>query len=166
LTVKVWPPMVTVPLRAPPVFAATFNVTVPLPLPVAPLVTVIHVALLVAGRAHPLGAVTVTLTPVVPAAGTAADVGCSDTVHVGVPAGACWIVTDSSPTVIVPVRPVPELLATVKLTLALPEPPAGATVIQPTVLDAAHAQPAGVATVTTPAPPAAENWLPLTLISS
>ena len=68
---KVWPPIVTVPVRAPAVFAATFSVTVPLPLPLAPFVTVIHVALLVAGREHPLGAVTVTLRPVIPAAGTA-----------------------------------------------------------------------------------------------
>jgi hypothetical protein len=62
--------MVTVPVRAVPLLAATFMVTVPLPLPVAPFVTVIQVALLVAGREHPLGAVTETLRPVMPAAHT------------------------------------------------------------------------------------------------
>ena len=38
--------MVIVPLRAAPVFAATLNPTLPLPLPLAPLVIEIHAALL------------------------------------------------------------------------------------------------------------------------
>jgi hypothetical protein len=58
------------------------------------------------------------------------------------------------------------LPATVKLTLPLPEPPADESVIQLTVLDAVHAQPPGVATVTAPAPPGEENWLALMLISN
>ena len=45
--------MVAVPLRAAPVFARMLNVTLPLPLPVAPEVTVIQVALLVVVHAHP-----------------------------------------------------------------------------------------------------------------
>jgi hypothetical protein len=40
------------------VLAATVNATVPLPLPDAPLVTVIHAALLVADQAQPLVVVT------------------------------------------------------------------------------------------------------------
>ena len=48
MTVTVWPAMVRVPVRAAPVLAATVKFTVPLPLPEAPLVTVIQVA--VAGR--------------------------------------------------------------------------------------------------------------------
>ena len=47
VTVKVWPPMVSVPVReSSPVFAATLKPTVPLPLPLAPPVTVIQEALL------------------------------------------------------------------------------------------------------------------------
>ena len=41
-----------VPLRAPPVFAATVKPTEPLPVPLAPEVTVIHDALLAAVHAH------------------------------------------------------------------------------------------------------------------
>ena len=47
-TVNVWPPIVSVPLRALPVFAAAVKATVPLPVPDAPLVTVSHGALAVA----------------------------------------------------------------------------------------------------------------------
>ena len=61
------PPMLSVPLRAAPEFAATVNATVPLPLPVAPDEIVMNVALLVAVHAHPVAAVTDT-DPVPPAA--------------------------------------------------------------------------------------------------
>ena len=62
VTVKVWPAIVAVALRdEAAVFAPTLNVTVPLPLPLAPLVTVIHGALLAAVQAQPAGLVTVTL---------------------------------------------------------------------------------------------------------
>jgi hypothetical protein len=40
--------MLSVPVRCAPVFAATLNATVPLPVPLAPEVMVIHEALLVA----------------------------------------------------------------------------------------------------------------------
>lgn len=55
--------MVTTPVRATPVFAATLNDTEPMPDPVAPLVTVIHSTLLVALHAHcvPLMMLTVRL---------------------------------------------------------------------------------------------------------
>ena len=44
-----------------PVLAAAVNVTVPLPEPFAPAVTVIHALLLVAVQLQPAGAVTVTV---------------------------------------------------------------------------------------------------------
>ena len=61
LTVNVWPAMVIVPVRAAPVLAATVKATVPLPLPLAPLVTVSHDAVLAAVHAQPVGLVTDTL---------------------------------------------------------------------------------------------------------
>ena len=60
-TVKVCPAMVSVPLRAAPVFTATVNETDPLPVPVAPLVSVSHGALALALHVHVLAeAVTAT----------------------------------------------------------------------------------------------------------
>jgi hypothetical protein len=61
--------MVAVPVRAAPVFAATLKPTGPFPVPVAPDVMAIHVALLVAVHAQPAPAVTVTV-PVVATAPT------------------------------------------------------------------------------------------------
>ena len=70
VTVTVCPPAVTVAFRdAVVVLAAAVTPTVPLPDPLAPLVTVSHVALLVAVHVQPAPAVTVTL-PVPPAAST------------------------------------------------------------------------------------------------
>ena len=79
-TVKVWPPIVSVPDRAAPEVDATVYCTVPLPLPVAPDVTVSHGTLLVVVHAHPAPAVTVTL-PVAPPAGALALDGAMDTVQ-------------------------------------------------------------------------------------
>ena len=62
-TVNVWPPMVSVPLRAFPVFAAMVNDTLPLLVPLAPAVIVSHDALLTAVHAHPDPAVTATVVP-------------------------------------------------------------------------------------------------------
>lgn len=60
-TVKVCVPIVSVPVRAAPVFAAAVNVTVPLPVPEAPAATVSHAAFAVAVHAHVLAdAVTAT----------------------------------------------------------------------------------------------------------
>jgi hypothetical protein len=75
VTVKVAPAIVSVPLRLPvPVFAATLKPTLPEPEPDAPLVTVIHVALLAALHAQMLPAVTV-LLPVPPSPPNASVVG-------------------------------------------------------------------------------------------
>jgi hypothetical protein len=69
VTVKVRPAMVTVPVReAVDALAATLYPTTPPPVPLAPLVIVIHAALLVAVQLHPLAAVTATLPDVAPAA--------------------------------------------------------------------------------------------------
>jgi hypothetical protein len=67
LTVSSSPPIVTVPLRAAPVFAATFRVTLPLPIPLAPALTVIQDAFDVAVHAQPAGAVTMIGAPAPPA---------------------------------------------------------------------------------------------------
>jgi hypothetical protein len=67
VTVNVAPAMVSVPVRlVATVFAATVKPTVPLPDPVAPLVSVIHEALLAAVHAQPVATVTL-LVPVPPA---------------------------------------------------------------------------------------------------
>jgi hypothetical protein len=78
-----------VPDRRAPEFAAAENATVPLPLPEAPEVIVIHCGVVgTAVHAHPLGAVTVNV-PVPPAAGTVAPSGFSLYVQVG--RGAAWL---------------------------------------------------------------------------
>ncbi len=74
VTVNVWPATVMVPVRAPPVFAATVNATDPFPLPLAPDVTVIHASLRLAVQAQPVPVVTVTL-PDPPAAAIEVFVG-------------------------------------------------------------------------------------------
>jgi hypothetical protein len=61
VTVKVWPAIVTVPVRSAPVFAVRLRRTDPFPVPVAPDVTVMNAALLVAVHAQPAPAVTVTV---------------------------------------------------------------------------------------------------------
>jgi hypothetical protein len=66
-TVNVFPAIVSVALRAAPVFALTEKLTVPLPVPFAPSVIEIHDASSVAVHAQPAPAVTVTL-PVPPLA--------------------------------------------------------------------------------------------------
>ena len=58
--VAVRPATVSVPLRAAPVFLATLYVTLPLPVPLAPSVIVIHASLLTAVHVQVLGVVTAT----------------------------------------------------------------------------------------------------------
>ena len=70
MTVKVRPAIVSVPVRVDvAVFAATLKPADPLPLPLAPLVTVIQVLLLPADHAHPVDDVTL-VEPVPPVATT------------------------------------------------------------------------------------------------
>jgi hypothetical protein len=83
-TVKVLPAIVSVPLRAAPVFCTTLKLTVPLPVPLPPLVTVIHGALDAAVHVQLVPAVTVTES-VPPAAAAEAVVFDSVKLHDGVP---------------------------------------------------------------------------------
>jgi hypothetical protein len=73
--VYVWPAIVTVPVRAAPVFAATDNWTVPSPSPALPLVTATHDGVSdIAVQVQAGPALTIT-TAEPPPAGTAVDVG-------------------------------------------------------------------------------------------
>src|SRR3954464_2303915 len=75
VTVNPWPAIVTSPLRcAAVVFAATDSETVPGPVPLAPPVTEIHPAPLVAVQVQPATAATAALL-VPPAAGALQDIG-------------------------------------------------------------------------------------------
>jgi hypothetical protein len=79
VTLNVWLPIVMVPVRALVVgLADALNATVPVPLPLAPLVTVNHdVWLLTPVHAHPVGAVTA-VDPVPPLATTDWFVGVNE----------------------------------------------------------------------------------------
>jgi hypothetical protein len=59
--VNVCPPIVSVAVRAAPLFADTLNAMTPLPLPDAPCVTVIQAALLTAVHEHPAAVVSDTV---------------------------------------------------------------------------------------------------------
>ena len=74
VTVNVWPATVMVPVRALPGFAVTLNATAPLPVPLAPAVTVIQFALLFAVQAQPVPADTA-MVPVPPGAAIEASGG-------------------------------------------------------------------------------------------
>jgi hypothetical protein len=74
MMVNVWSAIVTVPLRAPPVFAATDSATVPLPVPEPPLVIVIHETFGVAVQAQ-AGPVVTMVEAAPPLAGTDCDDG-------------------------------------------------------------------------------------------
>lgn len=68
-TVKVWPAMVAVPVRASPGLRAIVRATAPPPEPLAPAATEIHPAFPTADHAHPLSALTwIVMLP--PLAGT------------------------------------------------------------------------------------------------
>jgi hypothetical protein len=77
VTVRVWPPMVIVPLRATPGFAAALKMTTPFPVPDVPAVTVIHGAFDVAVHAQPTPADTF-VRPSPPAAGRSTVAGESE----------------------------------------------------------------------------------------
>ena len=159
VTVKVAPAIVRVPVRIDAAgFAATSNVTEPLPDPVAPPVSVIHAALLAAVQAQPVAAVTL-LLPLPPAAVADCVVGEIDGVHA---AAACVTVNVAPAIVSVPVRVEATVFAaTLKPTVPLPDPVAPlVTVIHAALLAAVHAQPVGIVTSLLPVPPAAvKDWL-------
>ncbi len=154
VTVKVFPAMVSVPVRDEVlVFAVALKLTLPLPEPEAPVVTVSHaVLLLTAVHAQPAGAVTATV-PVPPFDTTLCDVGEIVSVQV-IPA---WVTVNVLPAIVsVPMRDdVPVFAAALKLTLPLPDPEAPAVTVSHAVLllTAVHAHPAGAVTATVPVPP-------------
>jgi hypothetical protein len=88
VTVNARPAIVSVPVRAAPVLAAIVKFVLPLPVPDAPLVIVIHGTLLVAVQAHAgTDAVTV-VEPVAPVSGTVWLAG--EMVNVHAVGGAAW----------------------------------------------------------------------------
>jgi hypothetical protein len=152
-TVNVWPAIVSVPLRAGPVLAATLTVTTPLAVPLPPLAIVSHAAFGVAVHAH----VAVTPTVVVPpSAATLASVGRIENVHVCV--GAGWLTVNVRPPIdTVPLRAGPVLAAAATVTLPFPVPLAPALIVSHGALDVAvHAHDeADAVTATVPLPPSA-----------
>jgi hypothetical protein len=128
-------------------------VTEPLPLPLAPAVTVIQPALLVAVQAQPVAAVTV-IVPVPAASDGLADVGAI----VGAQGAPAWVTVKVLPAIVsVPVRAlVVGFAVTLYVTAPLPLPLAPALIeIHDALLLAVQAQPVVAVTVTVPVPPAA-----------
>lgn len=138
------PATVSDPDRAGPAFAATLNATEPVPVPLAPDVTVIHESLRTAVQPQPLGAVTEIGGPLPAAAPTDAVVGV--TVIAQVPA---WeTVTVWPATLMVPLRAAPPFAATLKVTTPEPLEVGGDTrVIQGAALVVAQLHPADAVTL-------------------
>ena len=156
VTVNVAPAMVRVPVRLDAtVFAATSKVTDPLPDPVAPAVTVIHNALLVAVQLQPVAAITV-LLPLPDPPEKDWVVGEID----GEQDAAAWVTVNVAPAMVsVPVRLDATVFAvTLNPTVPLPEPVAPlVTVIHAALLAAVHEQPVATVTALLPVPPDAAN---------
>ncbi len=150
---KVFPAIVSVPVRDEVlVFAAVPKLTLPLPEPDAPAVTVSQPGLLLtAVHAQPAGAVTATV-PVPPFDTTLCEVGEIVSVQV-IP--ACVTVKLLPAIVSVPERvEIPVFAAAVNETEPFPDPEApDVTVSQLSLLAAVHAHPAGAVTATLPLPP-------------
>jgi hypothetical protein len=158
VTENVLPPAVTVPLREfVDVFGATVYATLPLPLPVAPLVIASHDLLLDAVHAQPVAAVTL-MVPLPPAATTLAEVGEIAGEH----AAPAWDTVKVKPAIVsVPLRlDVVAFAAMVNATVPEPDPDApDVIVIHDALLVAVHAHPAASVRVLLPVPPeAAIDW--------
>lgn len=160
VTEKMRPPIVSVAVRtAFVVFASSSYETAPLPVPLAPPVTVSHVADDVVDHEQEDPVVTET-EPV--AASAAADTAVGEIVMSHVPV---WpMVTVRPATVSVPERGDVDVFgATVNVTAPLPPvfgPPPEVSMIHDALLVAVHRQPAGIVTETTPfAPAASTDWL-------
>src|SRR5215217_6547746 len=101
------------PLRAGPMFGSTVKLTLPLPLPVEPVTTVIQEVVLCAVQAHPAAAMTVIGEPVMPAAPTVWLIGLTEYKQ-----PPFWLMVTGWPaTVSVPIRAEPGLVATLKATV-------------------------------------------------
>ena len=142
--------IVSVPLRVEPAgLAATVNETGPLPSPLAPLVTLIQLALLAADHGHPAGAVTL-VEAVPPLAAIEALVEETEKEH---PAPACVTVNVCPAMFIVPVRgDVLAFAVALKPTFAEPLPLAPLLTVSQAVLLllAVQAQPLGAVTLVEP----------------
>ena len=179
LTVTVMSATVSVPLRAPPVFAAMLNDRVPLPLPLdAPLID-IHEALLAADQLHPAPAVTETERDAA-AASTLKSSGVAEKVHVGSVGGTVggvvggtvggtvgavlesWLMVTVRPAIVTDAdRSPPLLAATVSVTAPGPLPVApDVTVTHDSPALDVHAQPASVSTAILVVPPDAPTFCP------
>ena len=161
VTVNVWPATVSVPLRGD-VFglADALKPTLPVPLPVAPLVTVSHpVSLLTPLQPQPAGAVTLVEPVALPAAIDWLG-GEMEYVH-GAP--ACVTLNVWPPTVNVPVRGTELAFAdALNPTLPLPLPAAPLVIVSHPVLllTPVQSHPVGAATAVEPVPPVdATDWL-------
>ncbi len=145
LTVKVCPATVSVPVRAVlAVLAATAKVTVPLPVPAAPVATAIHDTLLRAVHEVAELAGVTTMLPVLAPAPTLAEFELS----VAEEDAAPWLTLTVTPaTVSEPLRAIPVFAAATKLTEPAPAPDAPlATVRNDEPEVAVQAQPAGAVT--------------------
>lgn len=149
VTVNARPPIVSVPVRAGPTFVPTLNPTDPFPFPLAPDVTVSHAALVTAVHPHPAWVDTAT----VPAPADASALRLLDeivNVHDAV-AAACVTSARCPPIVMLPVRSLPALDATVNRSVLLPLSDIGSeSLIQPASVVAVHAHSLEVVTVTLP----------------
>jgi hypothetical protein len=146
---------VTVPVRETLlVFGVANKETVPLPVPVAPAVTVNHDAFVLDVHGHPAEIVTLT-TPVPPSAIARRPEGCTVAEHEV--AAACVTVNGCPAIVNVPLREVDDVFASaVNVTTPAPLPLAPAvTVSHGVALVAVHVQPGSAVTETLPLPPAA-----------
>lgn len=124
---NVCPPIVTVALRSAPEFGATLKAMVPLPLPVAGEVIVIHGASAVAVQLHPGSEAVIDTVPLPPAAVKAWLVGEIENVH----GAAAWLTVNVCPAIVtVPLRAAPVVAATLSPTVPAPVPaPPAVTVI-------------------------------------
>ena len=154
MIVTVCPAIVSVPVRGlVEVFAATEYATVPIPVPLPPLVTVIHAALLTPVHAQPLVVVTV-----VDNGPPAAGADCAVDERAKLQAPLCVTVSVVPAIVSVPVRGVVAVLAaTLYDTVPLPVPllPAVTVIHVVLLLTPVQAQPPVVVTVAVCEPPAA-----------
>src|SRR5436190_1870305 len=146
------------PVRAGPVVVATLKFTAPLPVPLAGAAIVIHESGVVAVQAQPAAVVTTTCVAAPPPAPTDWLGGLIDAAH-----EPAWFTVCVWPAIVItPLREAPTFAATVKFTVPLPEPLAGAViVIQLSPVAAVHAHPPAVVTeMAAPAPaPAPSDWL-------
>src|SRR4051794_30645245 len=159
LTVKACPPTVSVADRVDAdVFAAAVKLTVPLPVPLAPAVIVTQPALLADVHEQPAVVVTATL-PEPPAAAKFCDAG--ERLNAQLAAASVTVKVWPATVNVADRAAVVVFAAAVNVTVPPPVPVAPvAMTTHPALLDAVHAQPALVVTVTVPDPPAAaKDWL-------